>query len=75
MISMSDAALHVTVEEIMTEPVETVERDSPVSAAARTLCDDRIGSLLVESDDDGRLELLPELPPARGRLVGAVTAR
>lgn len=50
MIAMSDAELYVTVEEIMTEPVETVERDSPVSAAARTLYDDRIGSLLVESD-------------------------
>lgn len=48
---MSDTELHVTVEEIMSQPVATIDADRPVSAAARELYDERIGSLLVESDD------------------------
>jgi signal-transduction protein with cAMP-binding, CBS, and nucleotidyltransferase domain len=49
---MSDTELHVSVAEIMSTPVETIDRDRPVSAAARSLYDDRIGSLMVEADGE-----------------------
>jgi CBS domain-containing protein len=49
---MSDAEVHVTVEEVMSRPVTTVDAGEPVSAAARRLYDEGIGSLIVEDGDE-----------------------
>jgi CBS domain-containing protein len=49
---MSATDVHVTVEEIMSSPVETIGADSPVSEAARLLYENRIGSLLVEESGE-----------------------
>jgi CBS domain-containing protein len=46
---MSHATVNATAEDVMTRPVARIEADEPVSAAAKRLYDDRIGSLLVES--------------------------
>lgn len=49
---MTDTSLDATVEEVMTRPVARIDADEAVSVAARRLFDDRIGSLLVEENDE-----------------------
>jgi CBS domain-containing protein len=50
--SMSDAEVHVTVEEVMSRPVATVEAETPVTEAAGRLYEEGIGSLIVEADGE-----------------------
>lgn len=49
---MSDTQVHVTVEEIMSQPVATVEADAAVRSGAGHLFENRIGSLLVEREGE-----------------------
>lgn len=43
------------VSEVMSSPVRTVERRLALAEAARILCDERIGSVIVEGGPDGIL--------------------
>ena len=49
---MSDTEVHVTVEEVMSRPVATVDAGTPVSEAAGRLYGEGIGSLIVEDDGE-----------------------
>jgi len=49
---MSEPEVHVTVEEVMSRPVATVDAETPVTGAARRLYDEGIGSLIVEADGE-----------------------
>ncbi len=49
---MSDAEVSATVTDVMTRPVTTISADQTVAEAADSLFRDRIGSLLVEAEDE-----------------------